>query len=198
MIERRPALIARPANADEVAKTVGFARHHDLQLAVRGGSHNGAGLGTVDDGFVIDLSQLSSVRDDPGASTVTVGGATKVLRGGPRDQPARARHPSGNISTTGVGRLTLGGGLGYLTRGLGLAIDNLIEAEVVESTMHLYPIDAAAHKVGMLTRPGRYRDAQYGALLASVDSDPANVEEIRRWSVGHQEALHEYWPAVPP
>src|SRR2546429_1641541 len=74
MIDKRPALIARCASPDEVVKAVGFARDHDLPLAIRGGAHNGAGLGTVDDGVVIDLSLLRDVAVDPEARTVRVGG----------------------------------------------------------------------------------------------------------------------------
>jgi hypothetical protein len=131
MIDRRPALIARCAGPEDVAKVVRFARDHDLPLAVRGGGHNGAGLGTVDDGVVIDLSQLRDVEVDPQARTVRVGGGCTW---GEVDH-ATGEHglatPSGIISTTGVGGLTLGGGLGHLTRKFGLAIDNLLEAELV-------------------------------------------------------------------
>jgi FAD binding domain-containing protein/berberine-like enzyme len=131
MIDKRPALIARCADADDVAKAVGFARDHDLLLAVRGGGHNGAGLGTCDDGVVIDLSLLKDIDVDPGARTVRVGGGCTWA------EVDRATHehglatPSGIIGTTGVGGLTLGGGLGHLTRRHGLAIDNLLEAEMV-------------------------------------------------------------------
>jgi FAD/FMN-containing dehydrogenase len=131
MIDRRPALIARPADAEGVAKLVGFARDHSLDLAVRGGGHNGAGLGTCDDGVVIDLASLREVQVDPQARTVRVGGGATW---GEVDS-ATGEHglatPSGIISTTGVGGLTLGGGLGHLTRKCGLAIDNLLEAEMV-------------------------------------------------------------------
>ena len=131
MIDRRPALIARPANVDDVAKTIAFARRHDLLLAIRGGGHNGAGLGTVDGGVVIDLSHFKDVQVDPQAKTVRVGGGSLL---GELDR-ATGEHglatPSGIIATTGVGGITLGGGLGHLTRTFGLAIDNLLEAEVV-------------------------------------------------------------------
>ena len=110
---------------------VRFARDNDLAIAVRGGGHNGGGLGTVDDGLVIDLAALRGVRVDPVERTVTVeGGATL----GDVDHATHAfglAVPGGIISTTGVGGLTLGGGIGHLTRGLGLTIDNLIGVDVV-------------------------------------------------------------------
>src|ERR671925_2168011 len=131
MIDRRPALIARSTSAGDVAEVVRFARNHQLDLAVRGGGHNGAGLGTVDDGVVIDLSPLRQVQVDPDARTVRVGGGATW---GEVDR-ATGEHglatPSGIISTTGVGGLTLGGGLGHLTRACGLSIDNLLAVDVV-------------------------------------------------------------------
>jgi FAD binding domain/Berberine and berberine like len=131
MIDARPSLIARPATANGVAQVVRFASDNDVLLAVRGGGHNGAGLGTCDGGVVLDLSLLRDVRVDPAAGIVrAAGGATW-------GEVDRATHaygratPSGIISTTGVGGLTLGGGLGHLTRRFGLAIDNLVGADVV-------------------------------------------------------------------
>jgi FAD/FMN-containing dehydrogenase len=373
MIDRRPSLIATPADADDVAKVVSFAASHDLLLAVRGGGHNGAGLGTCDDGVVLDLTRLKDIEVDPGARTVRVGGG--CLWG--EVDAATGEHglatPSGIISTTGVGGLTLGGGIGHLTRKCGLSIDNLIEAEVVlasgervraaadenpdlfwairggggnfgvvtsflfrlhevgtivggptfwpveqgaevlsayrdflpaaprelngffafasvppappfpdelhlrkvcgivwcysgdpadaagamaplleatpepilhgpqemplpalqgafdpvypagdqwywradfvkeipdaaveahaefgaalptwQSTMHLYPIDGAAHEVGPTDTPWAYRDARWGSVFAGVDKDPANAEAIREWTIDYFDALHPY------
>jgi FAD/FMN-containing dehydrogenase len=131
MIEKRPALIARCANPGDVAKVVAFARDRDLPLAVRGGGHNGAGLATVDDGVVIDLSLLKDIHVDPQARTVRVGGGCTWGEVDKATNEHGLATPSGIISTTGVGGLTLGGGLGHLTRRYGLAIDNLLEAEMV-------------------------------------------------------------------
>jgi FAD/FMN-containing dehydrogenase len=373
MIDRRPALIARCANADDVARAIAFARAHEAPLAIRGGAHNGAGLGSVDDGVVIDLSLMREVDVDPGARTVRVGGGATWGEVDAATTEHGLATPSGIISTTGVGGLTLGGGLGHLTRKFGLAIDNLLEAEVVlangdqvrasaeqnpdlfwalrggggnfgvvtsflfrlhevgtviagptfwpvesaaevlrayrdfipnaprelggffafasvppgppfpeeihlrkvcgvvwchtgteeeaardmaplldalpepllhgpapmphaaiqgafdevypagdqwywradfvkeisdeaieihakfgaemptwKSTMHLYPIDGAAHDVGPEDTAWSYRDANYSAVFAGVDPDPANVEAIRRWSIDYQEALHPH------
>ena len=145
MIDRRPGLIARAANAGDVAAAIGFAREHGLELAVRGGGHNGAGLGTVDHGVVIDLSLLKDITVDPDARTVRVGGGCTW---GEVDR-ATGEHglatPSGIISTTGVGGLTLGGGLGYLTRKFGLTIDNLLEAELVLATGERVRASAEEH-----------------------------------------------------
>ncbi|HXF63108.1 MAG TPA: FAD-binding oxidoreductase, partial [Caldilineaceae bacterium] len=131
MIDRYPLLIARCANAGDVIRAVNFARDHGLTLAVRGGGHNGGGLGTCDGGLVIDLSAMKGVRVDPFARTARVeGGATW----GDVDHATHAfglATPSGIISTTGVGGLTLGGGMGHLSRKCGLSIDNLLSADVV-------------------------------------------------------------------
>jgi hypothetical protein len=373
MIDRRPALIASCADAGDVAKVVSFAAANDLLLAVRGGSHNGGGLGTCDDGVVLDLAGLKGIEVDPGARTARVGGGCLWGEVDAATNEHGLATPSGIISTTGVGGLTLGGGLGHLTRKCGLTIDNLIEADVVlasgervraaadenpdlywairggggnfgvitsflfrlhevstivggptfwsveqgaevltayrdflpnaprelngffafasvppappfpdelhlrkvcgvvwcyagdpgdaaeamaplleatpepllhgaqemplpalqsafdpvypagdqwywradfvkeipdaaveihaelgarmptwKSTMHLYPIDGAAHDVGPADTPWAYRDARWGSVFAGVDPDPANAESIRSWCVDYFEALHPY------
>src|SRR6201990_450450 len=131
MIDRRPALIARAADPQDVPAVVSFAGAHDLVLAVRGGAHNGAGLGTVDDGIVLDLAGLKSIDVHPGARTVRVGGGCTWGEVDAATGEYGLACPSGIISTTGVGGLTLGGGLGHLTRRYGLSIDNLNAAELV-------------------------------------------------------------------
>jgi hypothetical protein len=131
MIDKRPRLIARCVNVADVIASVGFARDQGLLLAIRGGGHNGPGLGSCDDGLVIDLSQMKSVRVDPENRTVRVeAGCTS----GDVDHATHAfglAVPFGIVSTTGVAGLTLGGGTGYLTRKHGLTIDNLLEADLV-------------------------------------------------------------------
>src|SRR6266849_4644047 len=131
MIDKRPAVIARGASPEDVARVIAVARAHDLPLAVRGGGHNGGGLGSVDDGVVADLSLLRSVSVDAETRTVHVGGGATWGEVDASTHEHGLAVPCGVISTTGVGGLTLGGGIGHLTRGCGLTIDNLLAAEVV-------------------------------------------------------------------
>jgi FAD/FMN-containing dehydrogenase len=131
MIDKRPALIACCVDIADVIGAVNFARENKLTLAVRGGGHNGAGLASCDGGLVIDLSRMKGIRVDPAARTARVeGGCTW----GEVDHATHAlglATPSGFLSSTGVGGLTLGGGIGYLSRTLGLTIDNLIGVDMV-------------------------------------------------------------------
>jgi FAD/FMN-containing dehydrogenase len=143
--DRHPIAIARVADVPDVVLAVTFASDHGLRLAVRGGGHHGAGYGTVDDGFVLDLSRMRGVRVDPVARTARVeGGATLS------DVDHATHHfglavPGGVISTTGVAGLALGGGIGHLTRKLGLTIDNLIEADVVLASGEFVTASATSH-----------------------------------------------------
>ncbi len=146
MIDRWPRFIVRCSNVADVIAAVKFAGKHQLLVAVRGGGHHGAGLGTCDDGLVIDLSRMKGIRVDPIARTVQVeGGCTW----GDVDHTTHAfglATPSGIISTTGVGGLTLGGGLGHLTRKYGLAIDNLLAVDMVLADGRFVTVSAEEHE----------------------------------------------------
>lgn len=131
MIDKRPGAIARCVDAADVIACVNFARENNTLLAVRGGGHNGPGLGSCDGGLVIDLSRMRHVRVNPSTNTVQVSGGSVW---GDVDHAAHAfgqAVPSGIISTTGVGGLTLGGGIGHLSRSCGLSIDNLLSVDMV-------------------------------------------------------------------
>jgi FAD/FMN-containing dehydrogenase len=131
MIDKRPGLIAQSVDAADVIAAVNVAREAGLDVAVRGGAHNGPGLGSVDDGLVIDLSALRGVVVDPDARIAQVLGGTLLGEVDHATQAFGLAAPFGIISTTGVGGLTLGGGVGNMSRTLGLSIDSLVEADVV-------------------------------------------------------------------
>jgi FAD/FMN-containing dehydrogenase len=131
MIDRHPRLVARCADAADAIATVNLARESGTLLAVRGGGHNAGGLGVWDDAIVLDLSAMRSVHVDPAAGTVRVEGGATWGDVDHATYPFGLAVPSGFISTTGVGGLTLGGGLGYLTRQYGFTVDSLLSADVV-------------------------------------------------------------------
>jgi FAD/FMN-containing dehydrogenase len=131
MIDRRPLLIAYCADVADVMTAVKFGREHKLLVAIRGGGHNAGGFGVCDDGLVIDLSPMNYVRVDPKNKTVLVGGGTLWRAVDHATHAFGLAVPAGVISTTGVAGLTLGGGIGYLTRRYGMTIDNLLAVEMV-------------------------------------------------------------------
>jgi FAD/FMN-containing dehydrogenase len=372
MIDKRPALIARCADVDDVVAAVNFGRENGLDLAIRGGGHNGGGLGSVDDGLMIDLSGLKQIEVDPDARTATIGGGALLSEVDAATNAHGLATPAGIIASTGAGGLMLGGGIGHLSRAYGLSIDNILGAELVladgsvvnadenenpdlywairggggnfgvatkiraqlhpvdtvfagpmfwsldkaadvmrwyrefilnapeelngffaflsvppappfpeelhlqkvagivwcwagpedganaalaearaqegilldgvgpvpfpgiqsafdpiyppgdqwywradfveeipdeaiekhvefgeklptwKSTMHMYPIDGAAHRVGPADTPWGYRKANWGSVMVGVDPDPANADAIREWAIAYQEALHPY------
>jgi FAD/FMN-containing dehydrogenase len=145
MIDRHPALIVRCVDVADVMAAVNFARNHQLTLAVRGGGHNGPGLGTCDDGLVIDLSGMKGIRVDPAARTVRVEGGCTWGEVDHATHPFGLATPSGFISTTGVGGLTLGGGIGYLSRTFGLTIDNLLSIDMVLADGSFVTASASDH-----------------------------------------------------
>src|SRR5688500_270919 len=202
MIDKRPALIARCVDAGDVITAVNFAREHGVLLAVRGGGHNGPGLGTCDGGLVIDLSGMKGVRVDPANRTARVGGGCVW---GDVDHATHAfglATPSGILSTTGVGGLTLGGGVGHLSRTCGLAIDNLLEADVVladgsfvtaSSSQHedlFWALRGGGGNFGIVTsflfRLHPIDTVYAGPMLWHMDK----AEEVLRW-------YREFIPAAP-
>jgi FAD/FMN-containing dehydrogenase len=130
-IDRRPALIARCAGADDVAAAVRFARDTDLPISVRGGGHAVAGHAVNDGGIVIDLSLMKAIRVDPAARTARAAGGVLWRELDAATQSHGLATPGGIISHTGIGGLTLGGGLGHLMRKHGLTVDNLLAVDLV-------------------------------------------------------------------
>src|SRR5919198_345398 len=131
LIDRRPAVIARCASTADVVKAVAVAREHELLIAVRGGGHSVVGLGTCDDGIVIDLGGLKSITVDPQERSARAGGGGLWGEFEAATQAHGLHTPGGRVTTTGVGGFTTGGGYGWTSSKHGLACDNLISAEVV-------------------------------------------------------------------
>jgi FAD/FMN-containing dehydrogenase len=131
MHDRRPAVVARCVDAGDVIAAVNFAREHEGDLSVRGGSHSAPGFGTNDGGIVIDLSPMKGIRVDPQAKTVRAEGGCTWGDFNHATHAFGLATTGGIISSTGIAGLTLGGGIGYLARGCGLSLDNLISADVV-------------------------------------------------------------------
>jgi FAD/FMN-containing dehydrogenase len=202
MIDRRPRAIARCADVADVITTVRLAKEGGALIAVRSGGHNGAGLGVCDGGIVLDLSQLRGVRVDPENATVRVEGGCTL---GDVDHATHAfglATPFGIISTSGVGGLTLGGGIGYLSRRYGLSVDNLLSADVVLADGTFVTASAEQHpdlfwalrggggNFGVVTsfefRCHPVRTVVTGPVLYDLD----DAAEVMRW-------YREFLPAAP-
>jgi hypothetical protein len=196
MIDKYPAAIARCRDVADVITCVRFGRDHRLDLAIRGGGHNAGGLGVADDALVIDLSLLRSTTVDPENRTVR---ADAGCTWGDVDHATAAfgmATPSGFLASTGVAGLTLGGGIGYLTRRFGLTVDNLLSADVVLADGRLVTASAGAHSdlfwalrggggnFGVVTSfTFRCHDiGEGGTVIAGpVFYDLADVGEVMRW-----------------
>ncbi|QDH81481.1 FAD-binding oxidoreductase [Echinicola soli] len=145
MIDKYPSLIAKCKDVADVLHCVNFGREHNLTVAVRSGGHNAGGLGIVDDGLVIDLVEMNGIRVNPDRETVRVEGGCLLQDVDHATQPFGKAVPTGILSTTGISGLTLGGGLGHLSRAYGLAIDSLLEADVVLADGSLITVSETQH-----------------------------------------------------
>jgi len=145
MIDKRPALIVQCADVADVIACVNFGRDNGLLIAVKGGGHNGAGLGTCDDGIVIDLCRLKGIYVDADKQTVRAEGGCLLGEVDQATHPFGLAVPAGVFAGTGIAGLTLGGGLGYLTRKYGLSIDNLLEVSVVLADGSYVQVSAKSH-----------------------------------------------------
>jgi FAD/FMN-containing dehydrogenase len=203
MIDRRPAAIARCSDVADVMTAVRYAREQGLTATVRGGGHNAGGLGVWDDALVIDLSSMRGITVDPAAKTVRVDGGNTW---GDVDHATGAfglATPSGILSTTGVGGLTLGGGIGHLARRYGLTVDNLLAADVVladgsfvTASEHEHPdlfwaLRGGGGNFGAVTS-FKFRCHDVGTVVAGpVFYDIGDTPEVLRWYRELQPSLPE-------
>ena len=144
-IDRYPSLIVRPRTPEDVALTIALARQHRLPLAVRGGGHNVAGSGTCDTGVVLDLVEMNDVVVDSDLSTIRAGGGCTWAQVDAAAGAFGLATPGGLISSTGVAGLTLGGGIGWLSRKHGYTSDNLLEVELVTADGAIEHVSADRH-----------------------------------------------------
>jgi FAD/FMN-containing dehydrogenase len=203
-IDRRPALIARCCDADDVARVVVFAGKHNVPLAVRSTGHNVAGYAVCDDGVVIDLLPMKAVTVDPSACTVRAEGGCNWGEVNDALQPYGLAATGGFVSITGVSGLTLGGGLGWLVRKHGLALDNLLSAEVVladgrrvkassrENEDLFWALRGGGGNFGVVTS-FEFNAHPAGTVLAGIVLHPASAAAgaIRRWRDLEAEAPQE-------
>jgi FAD/FMN-containing dehydrogenase len=144
-VDRHPAAIVRVADPRDVAEAIALAREHDLPLAVRSGGHSGAGHGTVEGGLVIDVRDLNSLDIDPAARTAWAGSGVTAGEYGLAAAEHGLATGFGDTGSVGLGGILTGGGVGYLSRKLGLSIDNLLAAEIVTADGRILEVDARTH-----------------------------------------------------
>jgi len=205
MIDRHPAAVAMCTTVADVVACVRFASTHGLTVAIRGGGHNAGGLGVADDALVIDLSGMREVSVDATGHTVQVGGGCTWSDVDKATVEHGMATPSGFLSSTGVGGLTLGGGIGYLTRRFGLTIDNLVSAEVVLADGSVVTASAQSHpdlfwalrggggNFGVVTsfRFTCHDIGEHGSIIGGpVLYDFADTPAVMRW-------YRELLPALP-
>jgi len=192
MIDRRPSIIARCGTSEDVVQAVNFARQHGLLVSVRGTGHNIAGYAVCNDGVVIDLSPIKDIQVDAAARIVRVGAGLTWGEVNDALQPHGLAATGGFVSVTGVSGLTLGGGIGWLAREYGLALDNLLSAEVVladgrivtasatENNDLFWAIRGGGGNFGVVTS-FEFRVHPVGIVLAGVVIHPAeNAKDVMR------------------
>ncbi len=145
MIDKHPALIARCADVSDVVAAVQFARAQELSVAVRGGGHSFSGNGTCDGGLVIDLSPMKRVQVDPVQRVAWAQAGLTIGEFVRETQAFGLATPVGNVSTTGLAGLTLGGGIGWLMGAYGLTLDNLLAVEIVTAVGQVLTASASEH-----------------------------------------------------
>jgi FAD/FMN-containing dehydrogenase len=202
MIDRHPALIVQAVDVADVIAAVNFARDRGLLLAVRGGGHNGPGLGTCDDGLVLNLARMNGIRVDPAARTARVEGGCTLGDLHHATHAFGLATPSGIVSTTGVGGITLGGGLGYLTRGYGLTIDNLLEVDMVLADGGFVTANADTHPdLFWAVRGGGGNFGVVTSFLFRLHPVSTVYAGPMLWELGQTEAVlrwyREFLPAAP-
>jgi len=205
-IDRRPGLVARCADASDVRTAVRFAREHDLRMSVRSGGHGVGGLALCDDGLVVDLSAMKGVRVEEGNRLAEVEAGVNL---GELDRATQAfglAVPAGIVTHTGVAGLTLGGGIGWLTRKHGLSVDNLVGADVVTADGELVAASEHDHpdlfwglrggggNFGVVTS-FRFRahpigpTVLAGPMLFPLEHGPEVMETYRGWAAEAPEEL---------
>ena len=196
MIDRRPAVIVRPTDATGVAGAIRLARDQGLEIGVKGGGHSVTGHAVPDGGLQIDLSGISSVRVDPDARLAWVGGGAELGALDRASQPFGLATTAGNVSHTGVGGLTLGGGMGWLGRRFGLACDNVESYEIVtadgsvlrasatENADLFWGLRGGGGNFGVVTEfVFRLHDIGTTALIAEFIHDPDTAPDaLRGWA----------------
>jgi hypothetical protein len=183
MIDKRPALIARCTGVADVRQAVAFARAHQLLVAVRGGSHNVAGYATCDGGLVIDLSPMKGIWVDPVRRRVRAQGG---VLWGELDRETQAfglATTGGTDPTTGIAGLTLGGGVGWLQGKYGLAVDNLLSADVVTADGRCLTASATAFA---------HRIPHYHLFILSQWVEPAEADRHIHWTRAFWQATHRF------
>jgi hypothetical protein len=216
MIDKHPRLIVRCVDTADVIYAVNFARENGLLVAIRGGGHNGGGLGTCDDGLVIDLSRMKGVYLDPVAGEARVQGGCVWGDVDHATHPFGLAVPAGIVSTTGVGGLTLGGGIGHLSRKYGLTVDNLLGVDMVladgsfvrandEQRQDLYwAVRGGGGNFGVVTnftfRLNPVRMVSAGPMFWAVEDAPEIMRRYEQFITAAPEELNGFFAflVVPP